>query len=71
MHDNEPRPTPPLLGQPLLTALEVAGLLGIPRSSVYDYARREHEPLPSVQIGRHRRFIQTDIEAWLEDQRAA
>ena len=71
MNDNQPPRTPALLGHPLLTAREVAELLCIPRSSVYDYARREHEPLPSVQIGRHRRFIQTDIEAWLEDQRAA
>jgi excisionase family DNA binding protein len=71
MNDNQPDRTPPLLGQPLLTANEVAQLLGVPRSSIYDYARREHAPLPSVHIGRHRRFIRKDIEAWLEDQRAA
>ena len=54
-----------------MTAADVATLLGIPRSSVYDYARRENEPLPSLQIGRHRRLVQEDIEAWLRDQRAA
>jgi excisionase family DNA binding protein len=58
------------LARPLLTAEQVAGLLGIPRSSVYDYARRANEPLPSLQIGRHRRFVQEDIENWLRRQSA-
>lgn len=57
------------LGRPLLTAGEVAQLLGIPRSSVYEYARRKLTPLPSLQIGRHRRFFRDEIEAWLDDQR--
>ena len=69
MNGNQPHQ--PALGRPLMTAAEVATLLGIPRSSVYDYARRENEPLPSLQIGRHRRFVQEDLEAWLRDQRAA
>jgi len=74
MNDNQPHPSRSgnvLLAQPLLTAEQVAGLLGIPRSSVYDYARRRHEPMPSLQIGRHRRFVQEDIESWLRRQRAA
>jgi excisionase family DNA binding protein len=57
------------LAQLLLTAANVAELLGIPRSSIYDYARRKHDPLPSVEIGRHRRFIRRDVEAWLEQHR--
>jgi len=57
------------LAQPLLTAANVAELLGIPRSSIYDYARRKHDPLPSVEIGRHRRFIRRDVEAWLAEHR--
>ncbi len=74
MNDNQPHPSRSgnvLLAQPLLTAEQVAGLLGIPRSSVYDYARRKHDPMPSLQIGRHRRFVQQDIESWLRRQRAA
>jgi excisionase family DNA binding protein len=58
------------LSQPLLNADDVAALLCVPRSSVYEYARRLHDPLPSVSIGRHRRFIREDIEAWLERHRA-
>ena len=57
------------LTEPLLTAADVAGLLAVPRSSVYEYARRLHHPLPSVHIGRHRRFVRSDVEAWLAEQR--
>jgi excisionase family DNA binding protein len=53
------------LSQPLLNADDVAALLSVPRSSVYEYARRLCDPLPSVSIGRHRRFIREDIEEWL------
>jgi excisionase family DNA binding protein len=57
------------LDQPLLTASQIARLLAVPRSSVYEYARRRHRPLPSVIIGRHRRFYRSDVEAWLTDLR--
>ncbi len=53
-----------------MTAAQVAQLLGIPRSSVYEYARREHDPLPTIEIGRHRRFLRSDLEEWLGEQRA-
>jgi excisionase family DNA binding protein len=53
------------LDEPLMTAEQVADLLAIPRSSVYEYARRPNEPLPSIRVGRHRRFYRTDIERWL------
>jgi len=58
------------LEEPLLTASEVAALLGVARSSVYEYARRHHEPLPSIEIGRHRRFYRADIEYWLATRRS-
>ena len=45
--------------------------LGIPRSSVYDYARREHDPLPSVKIGRHVRFVLLELVEWVGRQRPA
>jgi excisionase family DNA binding protein len=53
------------LAEPLLTADEVAALLRIPRTSVYEYARRQHNPLPSITVGRHRRFHRGDVERWL------
>jgi excisionase family DNA binding protein len=48
----------------LLTADEVAELLHIPRSTVSDYARRG--VLPSIKLGRHRRFLRSDIEDAIE-----
>jgi excisionase family DNA binding protein len=59
------------LSEPLLTADQVADLLAVPRSSIYEYARRRHRPLPSIAVGRHRRFYRSDVEAWLAGQRAA
>jgi excisionase family DNA binding protein len=57
------------LDEPLLTADQVAALLAIPRSSVYEYARRQTKPLPSLSIGRHRRFYRSDVEVWLAELR--
>ncbi len=57
------------LHEPLLTADDIAAWLAVPRSSVYEYARREHKPLPAVRIGRHLRFLRHDVAAWLGAQR--
>ena len=57
-----------VLDRPLLTAEEVAALLAVPRSSVYEYARRRVDPLPSLLIGRHRRFDRRTVERWLAAQ---
>jgi excisionase family DNA binding protein len=61
---------PVSLSEPLMTAAEVARLLGVPRSSIYEYARRQLDPLPAIEIGRHRRFLRSDVEHWLGEQRA-
>ncbi len=58
------------LEEPLLGADEVGRLLAVPRSSVYDYARRCHNPLPSIRVGRHLRFFLGDVERWVDDQRS-
>lgn len=44
----------------LMTAPEVAAILHLRTSTVEDYARRE--VLPSIKIGRHRRFIRSEVE---------
>ena len=67
--DTLPPSSTPSLSEPLLTATDVSLLLGIPRSSVHDYAKRTADPLPSVQIGRHRRFYRSELERWLARQR--
>jgi excisionase family DNA binding protein len=56
------------LDRPLLTAVQVAELLAVPVSSVYDYARRLRDPLPSIHIGRHRRFERDTVADWLSRQ---
>jgi excisionase family DNA binding protein len=47
----------------LLTSAQVAELLQMKRTTVDDYARRGL--LPSLKLGRHRRFVRSDVEAAL------
>ncbi len=56
-----------LLSEPLLSAAEAGALLGIPRSSVYDYAKRGE--LPHVRVGKHVKFIRQDLERALAERR--
>jgi excisionase family DNA binding protein len=49
----------------LLTAAEVASMLGVPRTWVYDQARAGR--IPTVPLGRYRRFRVEAIEAWVEE----
>jgi excisionase family DNA binding protein len=56
-----------ILREPLLDAEQAAALLGIPRSSVYEYAKRGE--LPHVKIGRHLKFIGSDLEHALVERR--
>ncbi len=58
----------PLERTDLLDAGQVAELLGLKCSTVEDYARRGE--LPSVRLGRHRRFLRADVEAYVLSRRA-
>jgi excisionase family DNA binding protein len=51
----------------VMTAAEVAEYLQIPVRSVHDYAARDE--LPSVRIGRHRRFSRATLEAVMDVSR--
>jgi excisionase family DNA binding protein len=53
----------------MMTSAEIAELLRMKRSTVEDYARRGL--LPSIKLGRHRRFIRSDVEAALVELRRA
>ena len=57
-----------LLGE-LLTAGQVAEFLQLPRSTVEDYGRRG--VLPSIVLGKHRRYIRGDLVAALNALRSA
>jgi excisionase family DNA binding protein len=65
-HDDDPPATDSLLDE-LMTSGEVADLLAMRRSTVDDYARRGL--LTSLKLGRHRRFVRTDIVRALDELR--
>ena len=47
----------------LLTADQVAELLGVPKSWVYEQSREGR--IPTVTLGRYRRYRREAIEAWI------
>ena len=51
----------------LMSSAQVAELLQMKRTTVEDYARRGL--LPSLKLGRHRRFVRSDVEAALDSLR--
>ena len=51
------------MSSPLLTAKEVADLLGVPTSWVYQQSRAGR--IPTVRLGRYRRYRREAIEEWL------
>ena len=51
----------------LLTADELAALLLVRKSTVEDYARRGL--LPSLKLGRHRRFVRSDVIQTIDELR--
>lgn len=55
------------LDEPLLTPSQAAELLAVRTSWVYAAAREGR--LPCRRIGRHLRFLRSDLERWLVDQR--
>jgi excisionase family DNA binding protein len=49
----------------LLDAKEVAELLGVPVSWVYEQSRKGE--IPTVTLGRYRRYRREAIETWIEE----
>ena len=52
--------------EPYLTPQDVAKLLAVPISWVY--AQSERGKLPSIKIGKYRRFEPLKIQQWLEER---
>ena len=50
----------------VLTLMEVATLLRVPKSTVYKLA--QNGTVPAFKVGKHWRFLLGDIEAWLRSQ---
>jgi excisionase family DNA binding protein len=65
-HDGSPPNTAALI-EPLLDADAVAQLLSVKPSWIYEAVRSRR--IPHVKIGRHIRFVRTDLEAWIAQER--
>jgi excisionase family DNA binding protein len=50
----------------VLTLMEVAALLRVPKSTVYKLA--QNGTVPAFKVGKHWRFLLRDIEVWLRSQ---
>jgi len=50
----------------LLTPQEIADVLGVTKSTIYQWTHQEY--IPHVKIGRFVRFRQSVIEKWIERQ---
>jgi excisionase family DNA binding protein len=57
----------PPLAAPLLRAEEVAELLAVRPSTVYELSRRPRDPLPSIRIGRSKRFERGAVARWVAE----
>lgn len=51
----------------LIGPREVAELLAVPVGWVYFKSERGH--IPSIKVGRYRRFVPAEIQEWLEERR--
>lgn len=58
---------PDTLQEPLLTPGDAARLLSVKTSWIYEAVRDRR--LPHLKIGRHLRFLRSDLEAWVTGQR--
>jgi len=59
-------PGPAAILDQLMTAQQIAGVLQMRVSTVEDYARRGL--LPSIKLGRHRRFVRSQVERAIWDR---
>lgn len=60
---------PSPLSEPLLDAQAAAALLSVRPSWIYEAVRTGR--LPHLKVGRHVRFLRSDLERWVIDQRRA
>lgn len=55
----------------LINAGQVATILAIPLSTLYEYAgRRNGSCPPAIRVGKHWRWDCADVLAWLAEQKA-
>ncbi len=60
----------PATQETLLTVKEVAEILKVPISWVYEHIRADSpQPLPHIKVGKYLRFFDADIRRYLETVR--
>jgi len=53
---------------PLWTVRDLAEFLSVPMNTVYKWESRGDGP-PSYKVGKHRRYRERDVLAWLESRK--
>lgn len=56
--------------EPLLSAEDVAAFLSIPVRTLYQWRHKGTGP-KGIRVGRHLRYRQQELEAWLDNLQAA
>ncbi len=54
--------------EPLLSVEELAGYLGVPVATIYDW-RVDGKGPRAIHVGRHVKFAVSDVRAWVDAQR--
>jgi excisionase family DNA binding protein len=54
--------------EPLIGVEELAGYLGVPVQTIYDWRLTGRAPR-AFKLGKHLRFAVSDVQAWLDAQR--
>ena len=54
--------------EPLLSIAELAGYLGVPIATIYDW-RVDHKGPRGIHIGRSVKFAVSDVQAWVDARR--
>ena len=54
--------------EPLLSIEDLAGYLGVPIATIYDWRVDGKGPC-AIRVGRHVKFAVSDVQAWLVQQR--
>ena len=56
------------LNDPLLSAEQLAGMLGVPARTIHAWRYRRTAP-PGIRLGKHLRFRLSDVEQWIDENR--
>jgi len=56
-----------IMPEPLLSANNLAEMLGVPLGTIYRWNHRGDGPVP-LHIGRHVRYRLQDVERWIDEQ---